>query len=721
MTYTMQKTFDTAFQNLNPQQKQAVLYNEGPCLVIAGAGSGKTRVVTLRIAHLLNSGILPSEILAVTFTNKAAREMQERVQAFIEKGVSITTFHSFGLRIIHENYPLLGFEKPPLIYDEDDTEKLLKECAKDVFQTDKCETKPLRSFISTCKNRILLPQSEDIYLLENANSENVMLYRKYVQKMKECSSVDFDDLLLLPIILFRQYPDILQQYQRRFKHILVDEYQDTNFAQYTIIKLLVENGQNLMVVGDPDQSIYSWRGANIQNILNFSQDYKGAKVIRLEQNYRSTNTILKASNDVIKNNSGRPEKTLWSTEGEGEKIEIFSCESEKKEAQIIADSIASLSHTLDIPFSEIAIFYRTNVQSRLFEDALLYKQIPYIITGGLSFYQRREIKDILSYLRLICNPNDTVSFLRIINVPKRGLGPAIQKNILMLQETTKRPLLDLLKEISNKSTSLDIPFSLSQKQRASLKELSDNFTFLQEKKETYSIDELIVETVRLMRYNQVLEEDPETKQDRLENLHELIAKAKEWQDESHDPTLNSFLNELLLVTTQDPMQKEDSIHLMTVHNAKGLEFSLVFVVGLEEDLFPHINAKKEGNQIEEERRLFYVAMTRAKRRLFLSFANQRMLWGVSRFMRPSRFLMEIPMFYKKTHHINPYENLTKEQTLPQKELLSPGTNVFHPQFGIGRIETCGESTLGPTYEVLFSKENKKVRLLAAFAPLKKLS
>ena len=717
----MQSTFEKAFQNLNPQQKQAVLYTQGPCLVIAGAGSGKTRVVTLRIAHLMKSGVLPSEILAVTFTNKAAREMQERVQSFIEKGVCITTFHSLGLRIIQENYSLLGFEKPPLIYDEDDTEKLLKECAKDVFQTDKCDTKSLRSFISTCKSRLLLPNSEDISLLENANSDNVMLYRRYTEQMKSCGACDFDDLLLLPIVLFKQYPDVLERYQTRYKHILVDEYQDTNFAQYTIIKLLVEKAQNLMVVGDPDQSIYSWRGANIQNILNFTEDYPEAKVIRLEQNYRSTNTILEASNLVIKNNSGRPEKNLWSNQGDGEKIEIFACESERKEAQTIAESIASLSHTLDIPFRDIAIFYRTNVQSRLFEDALLRKQIPYIITGGLSFYQRREIKDILAYLRLLCNSNDIISFLRIVNVPKRGLGPAIQKNLLNLQESTKKPLIELLQEITKNNAFSDLPFSISQKQRVSLKDLSDNFSALQEKKETYALSDLIVETIRLMRYQEVLEEDQESKQDRAENLHELVAKAKEWQELTENPTLESFLNELLLVTVQDPMQAEDSIHLMTVHNAKGLEFSLVFVVGLEEDLFPHINAKRENNQIEEERRLFYVAMTRAKRRLFLSFATYRMLWGTSRTMRPSRFLMEIPISYKKTHHINPYNDIELEKAPTQKELMAPGTHVFHPQFGIGRIETCGESTLGPTYEVLFSKENKMVRLLAAFAPLKKLS
>lgn len=717
----MQSTFEKAFQNLNPQQKQAVLYTQGPCLVIAGAGSGKTRVVTLRIAHLMKSGVLPSEILAVTFTNKAAREMQERVQSFIEKGVCITTFHSLGLRIIQENYSLLGFEKPPLIYDEDDTEKLLKECAKDVFQTDKCDTKSLRSFISTCKSRLLLPNSEDISLLENANSDNVMLYRRYTEQMKSCGACDFDDLLLLPIILFKQYPDVLERYQTRYKHILVDEYQDTNFAQYTIIKLLVEKAQNLMVVGDPDQSIYSWRGANIQNILNFTEDYPEAKVIRLEQNYRSTNTILEASNLVIKNNSGRPEKNLWSNQGDGEKIEIFACESERKEAQTIAECIASLSHTLDIPFRDIAIFYRTNVQSRLFEDALLRKQIPYIITGGLSFYQRREIKDILAYLRLLCNSNDIISFLRIVNVPKRGLGPAIQKNLLNLQESTKKPLIELLQEITKNNAFSDLPFSISQKQRVSLKDLSDNFSALQEKKETYALSDLIVETIRLMRYQEVLEEDQESKQDRAENLHELVAKAKEWQELTENPTLESFLNELLLVTVQDPMQAEDSIHLMTVHNAKGLEFSLVFVVGLEEDLFPHINAKRENNQIEEERRLFYVAMTRAKRRLFLSFATYRMLWGTSRTMRPSRFLMEIPISYKKTHHINPYNDIELEKAPTQKELMAPGTHVFHPQFGIGRIETCGESTLGPTYEVLFSKENKMVRLLAAFAPLKKLS
>jgi DNA helicase II / ATP-dependent DNA helicase PcrA len=591
--------------DFNPEQREAVEHLDGPLLVLAGAGAGKTRIVTGRIARLIESGVPPHKILAVTFTNKAAQEMRERVERTCNAKVLISTFHSLGARILRESY-----SSDFVIYDEEDSLKLIKTLAKEMDLKEK--PKALRAEISDAKNRLVEPEEG--------------IYRRYQGCLKEYNAVDFDDLLYLPVHLFKTQAHILEAYQRRWQYLLIDEYQDTNEAQYTMAKLLVEKHQNIFVVGDPDQSIYSWRGAEIGNILNFENDFPGAQVIRLEQNYRSTNTILDASNALIENNLGRYEKNLWSDLGSGDPITEVRLANDWEEAEYIADRIDAYHMDEGVPLNQIVVFYRTNAQSRPFEDALLRRRIPYQIVGGISFYHRREVKDIIAYLRMIESGADFLSFARTINLPKRGIGDATLEKLRLAAEGM--PILDFCKDPQN--------IRLSAKQSESLKEYVDTIAHLR------SLDvplfELVSETIKQTGYLSHLKEDPESFQDRKANIDALIGKAAEWEGE----TLTAFLEELSLKSTLDEASDE-GVLLMTVHNGKGLEFTVTFLAGMEEGLFPHINSKEN---LEEERRLCYVGMTRAKRHLTLTSACSRFVWGSKQFMRPSRFLREIPSQYK---------------------------------------------------------------------------
>lgn len=633
-------------KELNEVQRVAASHMEGPLLVLAGAGSGKTRIIAYRIAYLIDHGVEPAQILAVTFTNKAAREMEERIHALVGKHFTygpptISTFHSLGVRILRESIHHLGYVPHFTIYDEEDSNKLLKGCLQSLnVKKEEADFKTFRTFISNSKNQLQSPSeiaSRDIQPLF------IEIYKLYQERLKEANALDFDDLLYLTVRLFQEHPDLLASYQQRWPYLLIDEYQDTNQAQYLMARLIAGGKRNLFVVGDPDQSIYSWRGANIQNILNFEKDYPGAKIIRLEQNYRSRKNILEAANKLIQNNASRYEKNLWSDRGEGEKISFFVGGTEREEAGYVVSEIERLYTFHQIPYSEMTIFYRTNFQSRIFEDFLLRRRIPYVIVGGISFYQRKEIKDILSFLRTINSDHDFISFERTVNLPKRGIGLSTIEKIRSGASLSRTPILQYcVKLVESEITDL----RLTSKQKSELKEYVDLILYLREVQKESSLEKVVINTIRESRYLEVLREDKETFDDRKANLDELISKAHEWEMLNDSPSLDLFLEELSLKSSLDEARfSTDKVNLMTLHNGKGLEFDTAFLVGMEEDLFPHANSRDNYETLEEERRLCYVGMTRAKERLYLTAAETRFIWGSHRMMRPSRFLREIPKEY----------------------------------------------------------------------------
>lgn len=630
---------------LNTPQQEAVESLHGPLLVLAGAGSGKTRVVTYRIAHLLSHGVEANAILGLTFTNKAAGEMKERVQSLTNNNVLICTFHSLGARILRESIHLLGYNRDFTIYDQQDTEKLMKLCLADRKGFEQADPKELLQYISSCKNALLAPDAIDLDELDEMQQGFPSLYAYYQAKLLECNALDFDDLLYLPVRLFREHAETLAYYQKKWSFLLIDEYQDTNAAQYTIVRYLVAQHNNLCVVGDPDQSIYSWRGANINNILGFEKDYPGAKVIRLEQSYRSRANILEASNAVISYNTGRFEKNLWSDRGDGEKIKHFTADTDRDEASFISEKILFYYQNHNIELKQMAIFYRTNAQSRAFEDKFLLHQIPYVIVGGVSFYQRREIKDILAFLRMVQSGTDIVSFSRTINIPKRGIGETTIEKIRNGATLEGCPLFNYCLDVVYNNP-IKTPLKLSTKQKEALKSYCTIINTLREMSKSCCISELVKAAIEETGYLEYLKTDMETCQDRKENLNSLVSKAAEWEFSIDNPTLEGFLEELSLKSSLDEATTtQDRVNLMTIHNGKGLEFDVVFLVGMEEDLFPHANSRDNDNALEEERRLCYVGMTRAKDYLYVCDVRQRFLWGTTRTQRPSRFLKEIPQRY----------------------------------------------------------------------------
>lgn len=623
---------------LNNEQLEAAMHVNGPLLVLAGAGSGKTRVVTYRIIHLLQSGIPASSILAVTFTNKAAREMEERVRHLTSAHVTLSTFHSLGAKLLRELTPFIDRSPGFVIYDEDDANRLLKNCLKELEISEKeLPVKNAKSLISKAKNAIYSPDELPLEMIPRSIAPFfARLYSLYQQQLKISNAIDFDDLLYLPVRLFREQPQVLAHYQNRWQYLLVDEYQDTNPAQYELIQQLAAPRYNLFVVGDPDQSIYSWRGADLNNILRFEQDFKGAKVVRLEENYRSHQTILAGANGLISRNEQRYKKSLWSRGPVGEKIQLVYCNSDREESQFAVQTIQHLKRK-GISYSDQVVFYRTNSQSRSFEDALLRAQVPYTIVGGISFYQRREIKDILGYLRMACTPHDIISFSRTLNTPKRGIGDKSMEDLLSAARQKELSILDYCRKGIH-GEDKDIKFSPRQRQG-----IGDYIKVINAIQNAGSLQNAVRAAIELSGYLGFLESEPETKQDREANLYELAYKASEWEKETEEPTLEKFLEELSLRSSLDEADTEtERVSLMTIHNGKGLEFKAAFVVGMEETLFPHINSQDDPNAVEEERRLCYVGMTRAKEFLYLSYAGQRPLWGSIRAMRPSRFLREIP-------------------------------------------------------------------------------
>lgn len=724
--------------DLNPQQLEAVTFLEGPALVIAGAGSGKTRVVTSRIVHLIENGIPASSILGVTFTNKAAGEMRERVQHLTDARVLICTFHSLGARVLRESISAMGYQSDFTIYDEDDVNKLVKVCLTELnIMNKKTDVKPFRNAISQAKNALIPPDEIDQHsLIEDVDPAFPQVYALYQRKLQEYQALDFDDLLFLTVKLWKEYPNILHKYQERWPFVLIDEYQDTNEAQYLMARLLVGKRCNLFVVGDPDQSIYSWRGANVQNILNFEHDYPGAKVIRLEQNYRSQMTILNAANDLISYNTGRIEKELWSDLGVGEKLKLFAGDNERAEAEFVATQI-EFHRSQNTPLHEMVVFYRTNAQSRAFEDSLIIRSIPYVILGGLSFYQRREIKDILAFLRVSQSGADYISFTRTINLPKRGLGDATIEKMRQQASQEGMTILAYCEALVN-DQSLKTILRLSAKQKESLREYVQIIHELRVISKRDSIRDLVIAAIEKTGYMDYLVEDKETYRERRENLDELIAKAVEWELSAPNPSLEAFLEELSLKSSLDESdQKIDRLCLMTIHNGKGLEFEIAFLVGMEEELFPHISARESRAGMEEERRLCYVGITRAKRILYLSYCRTRYLWGTLRLQKASRFLNELPS--ESIEKFKPKKFMDWSEREPRKvererkvfdtptkgtlmgteptETFEAGERIFHHEFGVGQIQEAYHGSMGLTYKVLFDKGHSLKTLVAAYAKL----
>ncbi len=662
---------------LNDKQKEAVLYNEGPLLIIAGAGAGKTKTLTTKIAYLIEEKqVSPYSILAITFTNKAAKEMKDRIYKTIgeeARKLQVSTFHSFGLKLIRENVGVLGYDKNFVIMDSDDTLVVVKKILKDMGYDPKIyNPKAIRNKISSCKNDMISPQAYERFAVSDYEKVVQEVYEKYERKLHNNNSVDFDDLLLLPIKLFKDYPDVLERYQDLYQYILVDEYQDTNEAQYILTKLLSEKYRNITCVGDDSQSIYSFRGANYKNILNFEKDYRDAKTILLEQNYRSTSTILDAANQVIKNNKMKKEKNLWTSRGVGEKIKYYRAYNETDEAQYVVRQIKALFEKQVEP-QDIAILYRTNAQSRVLEEEMMKEKMPYKMIGSINFYSRKEIKDLLAYLRLIHNSKDNISLLRIINTPKRGIG------------------LKTIETLTAKADAegISIYEAISSGKELEFKNMIEK---LKEIKEEITLTELIEKVLLASGLRKELEDENTLEAEvRLENLEEFKSIAKSFEEEDGLVSLEELLFQASLVSDVEEYKNDPNrISLMTVHSVKGLEFSHVFVVGLEEGIFPHMNSLMENSEVEEERRLMYVAITRAKDDLHLINARRRLLFGNEQVNPASRFISEIspdllesntsPEETKKEEKIEVGEMFREEEVDYQV-----GDYVYHETFGTGKV------------------------------------
>ncbi len=662
--------------DLNNEQQKAVLKTDGPILILAGAGSGKTRVLTTKIAYLIKEiGISPYNILAITFTNKAAKEMNDRLYGMIgevAKKIQVSTFHSFGLKILRENFSVLGYQSNFVIMDSEDTLSVIKKILKE-FNLDPKQYNPsaIRNKISGCKNELMTPDSYEKYAISEFEQVVLKVYRKYQDTLFKNNSIDFDDLLILPIKLFREHKEVLDRYQERFQYILIDEYQDTNEAQYILTKMISSKYKNICCVGDNDQSIYSFRGANYRNILNFEKDYPNAEVIKLEQNYRSTSNILDAANDVIKNNRERKDKNLWSTKGKGEKISYFRAFNERDEAMYVVREIKKLLNK-GIDYQDIAVLYRTNAQSRNMEEELLKENIPYRVVGSFYFYSRKEIKDLIAYLRLIHNEKDNVSLLRVINTPKRGIGDKTINN--------------LIEKANNLGVSIYEAIDSGKEQE--FKKLIDSLRRISSE---LTLTELVDKILDVTGIKKEYEDEKTLEADiRIEYLEEFKTITKTFEEREGVVSLEDFLLEISLVSDVNEYKDDKNrISLMTVHSVKGLEFDYVFVIGLEEGIFPHINSLMDNMELEEERRLCYVAITRAKEKLYLVNARSRTIYGQESNNPTSRFIKEIneDLIEKefKDDTVN-VPKVTKNEYLLDEEVdYQIGDFVYHDVFGQGKV------------------------------------
>jgi DNA helicase-2/ATP-dependent DNA helicase PcrA len=716
--------------DLNPAQREAVTIGDGPVLVLAGAGSGKTRVIAYRIAWLIGEQrVSPRNVLAVTFTNKAAGEMARRVEALLApiglRAPLIGTFHSVCVRILRQHGRHIGLPSHFTIFDEDDRQALVKECMKEGDLAERSFTPSVVGHrISYLKNQ-MTPVADALRDARGPWDKKVALvYSRYEKRLRETGGVDFDDLLLLTVRLLSEVPEVLAWYRGLWRHVLVDEYQDTNRAQYRIIRLLTSEHRNVLVVGDPDQSVYRWRGADIRNILDFEDDYPGTKVIRLEQNYRSTQRILSVASAVIANNVQRKDKTLWTENPEGERARLYRAWDEHEEANFVAQTVLGVRGE-GIGWDGVAVFYRTNAQSRVLEDALRRARIPYVIVGGVRFYERREIKDTLAYLRLVVNPTDDIAFRRAVQAPSRGIGPTSQARLDEVAAQQGRSLL---------AVAAEPPADLRGKPKAALEEFARLVARLTEARGTLPPPALIDRVLDDSGYREALTQEraPET-EGRLENLEELVAAAEEYTNGTDDATLEGFLDSVALLGDVDELKEGDSrVTLMTLHSAKGLEFPVVFLTGLEEGVFPHARSMEDRAEVEEERRLCYVGITRARQRLFLTWAVHRRAHGYEA-CEPSRFLREMPeeqimsvntrreppspppSAARFAEEAQPYGASTDDEDLP----FRVGAKVRHARWGEGMVVGVEKEGAETLVTVRFASVGRK-RLSLQYAHLEEL-
>lgn len=765
----MQFLTDKLLKGLNPEQQRAVKTTDGPLLLMAGAGSGKTRVLTHRIAYLMvEKRVNPYNILAITFTNKAAREMKERVHKLLggaADDIWISTFHSMCVRILRRNIDRLGYNRNFSILDSSDQLSVIKHILKEKnIDTKKIDARAILGSISSAKNELKTP--EDYAKKAGDYYERIVsdVYEAYQKRLRKNDSLDFDDLIMVTIQMFNRVPDVLEYYQRKFQYIHVDEYQDTNRAQYMLVKQLASRFQNLCVVGDSDQSIYRWRGADIGNILSFEKDYQHAKVILLEQNYRSTKRILSAANDVIKNNANRKPKNLWTENDEGNKIFYYRADSEQGEAQFVAGRIKEAVESGKRKYSDFAVLYRTNAQSRVMEEVLLKSNIQYTIVGGTKFYDRKEIKDMLAYLRLIANPGDDISLQRVINVPKRGIGASSLDKIANFADMHDISMFDALSSPELIGLSPKIT-----KAAAGFRELITGYTKMQE---FLSVTELVEQVLEKSGYKEMLQAEKSIEaQSRLENLEEFLSVTKNFEENNEDKSLVGFLTDLALVSDIDQVDEDEennNVLLMTLHSAKGLEFPVVFLIGLEEGVFPHSRSLMEEAEMEEERRLMYVGITRAEEELFITNAGIRTLYGRTNVNPPSRFITEIPDDLIETpqsmEESNPFssgdafgfgsrfgqrEASTRQERFGQRGSTAqpsfsqqprrnpvvrpvanstggdeiswkPGDKAQHKKWGIGTVVSVRNQGESMELDIAFPSPTGVKRLLAKFAPITKV-
>ncbi|WHI70771.1 DNA helicase PcrA [Staphylococcus epidermidis] len=720
-------------KNMNSEQSEAVRTTEGPLLIMAGAGSGKTRVLTHRIAYLLDEkDVSPYNILAITFTNKATKEMKARVEHLVGEEAQViwmSTFHSMCVRILRRDADRIGIERNFTIIDPTDQKSVIKDVLKsENIDSKRFEPRMFIGAISNLKNELKTPEDAQKEANDFHSQMVATVYKGYQRQLSRNEALDFDDLIMTTINLFERVPETLEYYQNKFQYIHVDEYQDTNKAQYTLVKLLANKFKNLCVVGDSDQSIYGWRGADIQNILSFEEDYPEAKTIFLEQNYRSTKNILNAANEVIKHNSERKPKGLWTANSGGDKIQYYEAMTERDEAEYVVKEIMKHQRS-GKKYSEMAILYRTNAQSRVLEETFMKSNIPYTMVGGQKFYDRKEIKDLLSYLRVIANSNDDISLQRIINVPKRGIGPssvekiqtyALQNNISMFDALAEVDFIGLSKKVTQECISFY--------------EMIQN---LIKEQEFLEISEIVDEVLQKSGYRDMLDREQSIEsRSRLENLDEFMSVPKDYEENTplEEQSLINFLTDLSLVADIDEADTQNGVTLMTMHSAKGLEFPIVFIMGMEESLFPHIRAIKseDDHEMEEERRICYVAITRAEELLYITNATTRMLFGRSQSNMPSRFLKEIPEDLLDSHtgqkrqtiypKSQPKRGFSKRTTSTKKQVSSSdwkvGDKVMHKAWGEGMVSNVNEKNGSVELDIIFKSEGPK-RLLAQFAPITK--
>ena len=699
---------------LNPQQRLAAETLEGPVLILAGAGSGKTRALTCRVANLMDHGVPAWSILALTFTNKAAKEMKERISQLVGQSAEdawISTFHSTCARILRRDIEKLGYNRSFVIYDDDDQGTVIKEILKRQNIDEKfLPIRELKSKISDAKNKLMSP--DEWFQQSNKDRRCQMIhdvYLEYETRLKGLNALDFDDLLVKTLQLLADHPPVLESYRKRFRYVMVDEYQDTNFAQYSLIKLLTAESRNLCVVGDDDQSIYGWRGADIRNILDFEKDYPDATVIKLEQNYRSTANILDAANQVIAHNTGRKEKALWTEAGEGDAIKLFAAGDEREEAAWVADRIRQLGRN-GASYGDSAVLYRTNAQSRVLEEMLMRAGIPYKVFGGMKFYDRREVRDIIAYLRVIVNPADDVSLRRIINVPKRAIGDSTVLELVQHARDNDMPLYSAL---------ADLPESLSSRPRKCVSDFFMMMSMLMALKETMPLKDYVqhlVNETKLMEQYQ--KEDTDEAKSRVENIQEFLGAVSEYAAAEPNATLEDYLENVALVTDLDRQEEARGyVTLMTLHSAKGLEFPSVFMTGLEEGIFPSARSQYDDDRLEEERRLCYVGITRARKRLFISRANQRMLYNQVNRNAPSRFLEEIPARLLEDEWAERRESAfgSLPQPAPRQRgaaryggrNINPGSGGLNiPGVQKGFVESQARSVAGSAMQKLFQKGDR---------------